>query len=101
MTDINHCDMCSGWHEVASGEMRRCGACNPEGHDAPPPPPWHTGDFVIDGALLATVETPETWQQRREANRAALRGPTEPKLCKCGTRTSMPQHETCGSAVCR
>lgn len=55
---------------------------------------------VIDGALLATVETPETWQQRREANRATLRAPAEPKLCKCGTRCPIPQMVECGSDLC-
>ena len=48
--DADHNCECTGWHRTEDG-TRRCVSCNTEGLNPPPPmpPPWHKGDWHIDG----------------------------------------------------
>ena len=61
-TDPLHDVECTGWHPLEGGE-RRCMACNPDGEGPYGPPPWHTGDWKIDGVLSTPTTTPKPLSQ--------------------------------------
>lgn len=46
--DELHNAECNGWHPTLMGE-RHCRSCNPQKLNPQGPPPWHEGDWLVDG----------------------------------------------------